>query len=141
MSLLELAKIVRAKKRRIFLIGLASGLTPKDAYRKAYPKASERTIADNATRLRSNLFATPEVLEWYKAEFSRNSEKEDDEIQQTREKYKNALLTIGQRMAILANIARHGKPLKRIKVLDVYKRKRPHSYNGSRTPYEARMAA
>ena len=104
----ELKSLGLNKNQIKFLMGLAAGELRETAYKKAYPKASDRTANTNATRLRNKLLEKPGVQEWLDKHYA------------SREEANPVLLTIEQRKEILAKIILHGKPAEKLKALDIY---------------------
>lgn len=104
----ELKSLGLNKNQINFMMGLAAGELREVAYKKAYPKASDRTANTNATRLRNKLLEKPGVQEWLDKHYA------------SREQKNPVLLTIDQRKEILAKMILHGKPAEKLKALDIY---------------------
>lgn len=104
----ELKSLGLNKNQIKFLMGLAAGELRETAYKKAYPRASDRTANTNATKLKNKLLLKPGVQEWLDKHYA------------SREQENPVLLTIEQRKEILAKMILHGKPAEKLKALDIY---------------------
>lgn len=104
----ELKKLGLTEKRIRFLQYLAAGESVEPAYMKAYENVKPRTAKCNAYRLKKELLSKPEIKEWLDKHYA------------GRETENRLLLTIDQRKEVLAKIIMHGKPMEKIKALDIY---------------------
>lgn len=104
----ELKKLGLTEKRIRFLQHLAAGESVETAYMNAFSTKKQSTASANGYKMRKELLARPEVKEWLDKHYA------------GRETENRLLLTIDQRKEVLAKIIMHGKPMEKIKALDIY---------------------
>ena len=104
----ELKKLGLTEKRIRFLQHLATGESVETAYMNAFSTKKQSTASANGYKMRKELLARPEVKEWLDKHYA------------GRETENRLLLTIDQRKEVLAKIIMHGKPMEKIKALDIY---------------------
>lgn len=104
----ELKKLGLTEKRIRFLQHLAAGESVETAYMNAFSTKKQSTASANGYKMRKELLARPEVKEWLDKHYA------------GRETENRLLLTIDQRKEVLAKIIMHGKPMEKIKAIDIY---------------------
>lgn len=104
----ELQKLGLTEKRIRFLQHLAAGEPVETAYMNAFSTKKQSTASANGYKMRKELLARPEVKDWLDKHYA------------GRETENRLLLTIDQRKEVLAKIIMHGKPMEKIKALDIY---------------------
>lgn len=104
----ELKQLGLSEKRIRFLQHLAAGESVETAYMNAFSTKKQSTASANGYKMRKELLAKPEIKEWLDKHYA------------GRETENRLLLTIDQRKEVLAKIIMHGKPMEKIKALDIY---------------------
>lgn len=104
----ELKQLGLSEKRIRFLQHLAAGESVETAYMNAFSTKKQSTASANGYKMRKELLAKPEIKDWLDKHYA------------GRETENRLLLTIDQRKEVLAKIIMHGKPMEKIKALDIY---------------------